>query len=202
MTILPRETYNHRWDESGESEKASEIFNKTNASWMYIQTCSKYNEYYYSISILTSLSWVSLFLLLFSHLLLYITFSSFHQSALASPGRICYKSHRASCKNSPSCPWEACTLSCTGRHVYTSACSKSLAFQCTLWIHLSRYRTRRLSPSCTPRTVLTIFYGVQRALFLLLFSHLLLEMLLLPPSLRRKKRTRRRRRKRREREQF
>ena len=155
------------------------------------------------ININESLLSLSLFLLLFSQLLLYIT-SSFYrrQSALVSPGRICYKCHRVSCKNSPSCPWEACTLSCTGRRVYTSACSKSLAFQCTLWIHLSRYRTRRLSPSCTPRTVSTIFYGVQRALFLLLFSHLLLEMLLLPPSLRRKKRTRRRRWKRREREQF
>ena len=151
-----------------------------------------------------SLLSLSLFLLLFSQLLLYVTSSSyrFRQSALVSPGRISYKSRRASCKNSPSRLWEACTLSCTGRRVYTSACSKSLAFQCTLWIHLSRYRTRRLSPSCTPRTVLTIFYGVQRALFLLLFSHLLLEMLLLPPSLRRKKRTRRRRRKRRERAQF
>ena len=151
-----------------------------------------------------SLLSLSLFLLLFSQLLLYITssFYRFRQSALVSPGRICYKSHRASCKNFPSCPWEVCTLSCTGRRVYTSTCSKSLAFQCTLWIHLSRYRTRRLSPSCTPRTVLTIFYGVQRALFLLLFSRLLLEMLLLPPSLRRKKRTRRRRRKRREREQI
>lgn len=156
------------------------------------------------ININESLLSLSLFLLLFSQLLLYIT-SSFYrrQSALVSPGRICYKSRRVSCKNFPSCPWEACTLSCTGRRVYTSACSKSLAFQCTLWIHLSRYRTRRLSPSCTPRTVSTIFYGVQRALFLLLLRMLFLRMPLLPPpSLRRKKRTRRRRRKRREREQF
>jgi len=97
----------------------------------------------------------------------------------------------------PSYRATACTPSCTWPPVYTSACSKSLDWRCTLSF-LVHYHTKRPFHAYTPRTVSSIL-EVPKALFLAAAAALSLRIKTIKSRSERRRQKRRRRRRRRER---